>query len=86
PVYLVGLSVYRMFERPWVLGGLCILAGYLGAWIGRQPRYDDLEFRRFLHRWQFRELARRLVGGRVIPATIGPGAINRADCRAPHST
>jgi poly-beta-1,6-N-acetyl-D-glucosamine synthase len=66
PVYLVGLSVYRMFERPWVLGGLCILAGYLGAWIGRQPRYNDLEFRRFLHCWQFRELAWRLVGGRAI--------------------
>jgi glycosyltransferase involved in cell wall biosynthesis len=65
PLYLLGITGYRLFERPWVVGGLCILAGYLGAWVRRRPRYEDPEFRRFLQRWQLRELARRLTGGRV---------------------
>ena len=43
PVYLAGITVYRMFERPWVLGGLCILAGYVGRLVAptaalRRPR------------------------------------------------
>ena len=63
PLYALGISVYRMLERPWILGGLGILAGYVGAWLRRQPRYEDPEFRRFLHAWQFQELKRRLSGG-----------------------
>jgi len=59
PVYMLGIAIYRMAERPWVLGGLCILFGYLRAWVTRQPRYEDAAFRRHLHRWQFRELAGR---------------------------
>lgn len=62
PLYLLGISAYRMAERPWIIGGACILAGYLGAWLRRRPRYGDLEFRRFLHRWQLRELRRRIAG------------------------
>jgi hypothetical protein len=57
-----------MAERPWVLGGLCILGGYLGAWARRRPRYDDPEFRRHLHRWQLRELRRRFLGAGPRPA------------------
>ncbi|MGF1583279.1 MAG: glycosyltransferase family 2 protein [Gemmataceae bacterium] len=64
PLYALGISVYRMFERPWVLGGLCILAGYCKAWLERRPRYNDLAFRKFLRRWQMQELARRFFGGR----------------------
>ena len=57
PLYLLLITLYRMFERPWVLGGLCIFWGYTRAWLRRQPRYDDPEFRRFLHAWQLREAA-----------------------------
>ena len=69
PAYLVAISTYRMLERPWIIGGLCILTGYVQAAIKKQPRYDDLAFRRHLHQWQFSELAalatspfRRLFG------------------------
>ena len=31
PLYLLGIAPYRTAERPWVLGGLCILWGYLAA-------------------------------------------------------
>lgn len=61
PLYLAGISAYRALERPWLLGGLCILGGYFGAWLSRHPRYEGPEFRRFLRRWQLRELGRRLL-------------------------
>lgn len=56
PLYALGITVYRMFERPLVLGGLLIGAGYLGGYLLRRPRYDDPEFRRYLRRWQLRRL------------------------------
>jgi glycosyltransferase involved in cell wall biosynthesis len=61
PLYLLGIAAYRALERPWILGGLCILAGYLGAWRRGEPRYDDPLFRRELHHWQLHELARRFL-------------------------
>ena len=59
PLYLLGISAYRMLERPFVLGGLCILAGYAGSWIRRAPQYGDAQFRKFLHRWQLNKLGLR---------------------------
>ncbi len=56
PLYLLGISAYRMLERPFFLGGLCILAGYLGAWMKRMPQYGDEQFRSFLHGWQLSKL------------------------------
>lgn len=59
PLYALAISVYRMAERPFVLGGICILAGYLGAALRRARRYDDPQFREHLHRWQLRRLGLR---------------------------
>ncbi len=56
PLYMFGIAGYRMAERPWVLGGLNILVGYLDAWRRRIPRYNDPEFRRHLHRWQLKKI------------------------------
>jgi hypothetical protein len=63
PAYLLASALYRLFERPWVLGGLCIVVGYVQAALRRQPRYDDPEFRDFLRRWQTNELKRMLTLG-----------------------
>ena len=60
PLYMLGIVGYRMLERPWIAGGLCILWGYVESWAKRRPRYGDPEFRRHLHRWQLNELRRRL--------------------------
>lgn len=68
PLYLLGISAYRMAERPWILGGLNILVGYVGAWWQGQRRYDDPAFRRFLHAWQLAELKHRLLGTPHRPA------------------
>ncbi len=62
PLYMLGITSYRMLERPWVLGGLCILGGYLKAWVTGHHRYDDPAFRRHLRTWQMQELKRRLRG------------------------
>ncbi len=56
PLYALAISVYRMFERPWMIGGLCILLGYLLGYVQGMNRYNDLEFRRYLRRWQLARL------------------------------
>jgi glycosyltransferase involved in cell wall biosynthesis len=72
PAYILASSIYRMAERPWVLGGLCIAAGYFQAAWQRRPRYEDPEFREHLHRWQFGELKRMLsLKSRSRPAAMG---------------
>ena len=75
PLYMLGIAAYRLFDRPRILGGLCILAGYCEARLRSRPRYDDPEFRRFLHCWQMQELRRRLFRVSAIPkplATVNP--------------
>ena len=47
-------ALFRMTKRPFVVGGLCMWWGYVRAWLQRKPRYPDLEFRRFLRKYQFR--------------------------------
>lgn len=54
--YIVGSGVHRMRERPYLLGGLLIIVGYLKAALLGRPRYDDAEFRRELRRWQRQRL------------------------------
>ena len=55
-LYALAIAAYRLFERPFAIGGLCILAGYVEAALRRAQRYNDLEFRRHLHRWQLERL------------------------------
>ena len=55
-LYALGIAAYRMLERPFVVGGVCILLGYLWAAVRRMKRYDDLEFRRYLRQWQLSRL------------------------------
>lgn len=56
PFYIFASGVFRMHERPYVIGGLLIIAGYIGAALRGAPRYGDLEFRRHLHAWQLKRL------------------------------
>jgi len=56
PFYALGITAYRMLERPWIVGGLLILAGYARGYLMRQPRYDDPAFRRRLRQWQLERL------------------------------
>jgi len=54
--YVVASGLFRMREKPWVIGGLLIVVGYALAALRGEPRYADAEFRRELRRWQYSRL------------------------------
>lgn len=58
-VYMAASAVNRMLEKPYVLGGLAMLWGWMKSALQRRQRFEDQEFRRFLRRYQRRAL---LVG------------------------
>ncbi len=58
PTYLCVSALYRMTKRPFIIGGLGILWGYTKAMITAQPRYEDMNFRRFLRSYQWSSLLR----------------------------
>ena len=58
-IYMVASAASRMNQKPYVLGSLAMLWGWLQSALARRPRYQDSELRRFLRRYQWRAL---LVG------------------------
>jgi glycosyltransferase involved in cell wall biosynthesis len=56
PVYIIPMGVYRMAEKPFVIGGLGIICGYFKALLEGMQRYEDPGFRESLHAWQFEKL------------------------------
>jgi poly-beta-1,6-N-acetyl-D-glucosamine synthase len=62
PLFIFAIALYRMMEKPYVVGGFFIAAGYFQAMLEGMKRYDDPAFRRSLHAWQFErlKLGRRL--------------------------
>lgn len=64
PLYIMASGINRMRERPYVMGGLLIMCGYVLSMIQRKPRYGDAAFRRDLHQWQLARLGLR----RYVPA------------------
>jgi hypothetical protein len=57
-VYMVASAIFRMTRRPFIVGGLAMIWGYFRSMLQRVPRYEDLEFRRFLRRYQWACLLR----------------------------
>jgi glycosyltransferase involved in cell wall biosynthesis len=58
-LFMLASAVNRLGEKPVLLGSLAMLWGWLKSALQCKPRYADLEFRRFLRRYQMRAL---LVG------------------------
>jgi len=54
--YVAAVAFYRMFEKPYIIGGWGILWGYLKALFAGVPRFENKEFRRFLRRFELRSL------------------------------
>jgi biofilm PGA synthesis N-glycosyltransferase PgaC len=54
--YVAAVAIYRMFEKPYIIGGWGILWGYLKAMFAGVPRFENREFRRFLRRFELRSL------------------------------
>lgn len=64
PAYAVAAGIFRMREKPHVIGGVVIICAYLYAAVRGEPRYDDPAFRASLQRWQLNQL-KRLPGRRM---------------------
>jgi biofilm PGA synthesis N-glycosyltransferase PgaC len=58
PLYLLASSVFRLPKRPVLLGSIAMLWGYISSAVRRVARYEDLEFRRFIRRYQYACLLR----------------------------
>lgn len=56
PYYVAAVAFFRMFEKPYVIGGWGILWGYLNAKFGGAPRFENREFRRYLRRFELQSL------------------------------
>ena len=54
--YVIALSIFRIFERPFVVSGVGILVGYLRAAIKREPRYENPDYLRFFRRYELESL------------------------------
>jgi biofilm PGA synthesis N-glycosyltransferase PgaC len=58
-LWMFATALYRIPEKPYVIGGLYILWGWLKSWFQGLPRYEEPGFREFLRHYQRRAL---LVG------------------------
>jgi hypothetical protein len=52
PLYYLVVALYRLPAHPALIGSVAMLWGYLRSSLKGLPRYDDLEFRRFLRSYQ----------------------------------
>ena len=57
--FLAASALSRINQKPYLLGSMAIMWGWIKSAILRKPRYENLAFRRFLRRYQLRVL---LVG------------------------
>jgi len=62
PVWEVCRTVYQMTKRPYVIGGLALLAGYVSAYARRIERPVTHELVRFRHREQMSRLKHFFAG------------------------
>jgi hypothetical protein len=51
-MYYVASALFRLFQHPFLIGSIGMLWGYARSAVRRHPRYNDLEFRRFLRTYQ----------------------------------
>ena len=66
-LYALASGIFRMRERPYVIGKLSIIVSYLYAAIRQEPRFDDREFIQEVQRRQLEQLKKlpRTVFGRT---------------------
>jgi biofilm PGA synthesis N-glycosyltransferase PgaC len=78
--YITASSLFRISSSPPVVGAAAIWWGYVRAALQRKPRYADLQFRRFLRRYQLDALLR----GKAEAArrAAGRGGASRAGTHA----
>jgi len=77
--YVVAISIYRMFERPYFVSGIGILVGYIRAALRGEQRYDNPEYLKFFRQYEFesvvlgRERTMRKFDAQARARVRGPG-------------
>jgi biofilm PGA synthesis N-glycosyltransferase PgaC len=51
--YMLVSGAYRMTKRPFVIGGLAMMWGYLKSWLLGVPRFEDKELSSFIRKYQW---------------------------------
>lgn len=64
PLWQICRAGFQMTKKPYVVGGACLLAGYMWGWASGMPRAVSPELMRFHRREQLRRLT-RLVAGKL---------------------
>lgn len=64
PLFALARGVFRMFERPWLIGGLAFLYGFFSCYL--DPRIHQIEDRELI-RYLRREQLYRLFHGNQLP-------------------
>lgn len=62
PLYALASAIFRMREKPFVLGGVIIFAAYCWAGLTGHVRYDYPGFRDYLRKWQLQQLKIKFLG------------------------
>jgi biofilm PGA synthesis N-glycosyltransferase PgaC len=65
PLYMVARCIWRMMDKPYVIGGLFIFWGYIVSWLTGRERIDDHELIHYLRRTQLEQLVSRIRPGRL---------------------
>jgi poly-beta-1,6-N-acetyl-D-glucosamine synthase len=52
-LYMIASAIYRINQKPYVLGSLAMLWGWMKSALSRKPRYENAAFREFLRRYQW---------------------------------
>ena len=55
-VFMLASSLFRINQKPYVLGSLAILWGWIKSVLQGKPRYENREFRKYLRQYQWRIL------------------------------
>jgi biofilm PGA synthesis N-glycosyltransferase PgaC len=61
PIWQLFRGCYQMARKPYILAGLCLVAGYVWAWIKRFPRPISTELIRFHRHEQMQRLRHSLL-------------------------
>jgi len=56
PAFVAASCLYRLIRKPYVIGSLATVYGYIQAYVSRRPRVNDKDLIQYLRRQQLRRL------------------------------
>jgi len=56
PLFLLAKSVARLWQRPYILGSIALVYGYISAFLQKTPRVDDPQLIKYLQQQQLAKL------------------------------